>query len=174
MSAAMSAAWAGMPTLPSILPVAPRPRRSTTRRHQPVSPLASSSSASARKASARPVRPWTSRAVFSASGSPQKTVFRSAGASFTGATPLFRLNLGFLEVAREHRPCGAHARFPGELLQGDAHLLVIAGSLGHAHVERLLAPGVYCEGARADASTLLSEPQLVVLVGPWPGQPPHL
>src|SRR5918997_1261944 len=173
MSARRSALWAGMPAGPSTLPVSPRPRRSGARSRQPASPLDRSSPASARKASARPVRPWTSRAVSCASGSPHETVLRLAVASAKGASYFFD-DSRFVELAPENRLCGAHARFFGEPLKGDADLLVIAGLHGHAHVERLPTPGADREGARADAPPLFPEPQLVVLVGTWPGQSPDL
>src|SRR5918998_4546476 len=173
MSATRSAVWAGMPALPSTLPVAPRPRRSTARNRQAVSPSDSSSSTSARKASARPVRPWTSRAVSCASGSPQEKVLRSAVASDTGISPLW-CGSGLFELAGKDRFRGAHARFLGEPFQGDAYLLVAAGIFGHAHVERLSTLVVHREGARAHASPLFPEPQLVVFVLLRSRQPPDL
>src|SRR3712207_7091946 len=145
MSATRSAAWAGMPAAPSNRPVSPRPRRSTARNRQPVSPPDWSFSTSARRASARPVSPCTRSAVFSESGSPQVTVLRSALACVNGDSSL-RDGSRFFELASENRSCGAHTRYFKELLQGDTHLPVAAHLLGYAHVEGPRPPSSTVEG----------------------------
>src|SRR5215216_4123527 len=66
------------------------------------------------------------------------------------------------------------ARFFGELLDGDAYLIVAARFLGHGHSECLPAPGVDREGTSAHAPSLSPEPQLVVFVLRWLRQPPDL
>src|SRR5919199_859440 len=170
MSATRSAVWTGMPAGPSTLPVSPRPRRSTARNRQPASPPDSSSSTSARKASARPVRPWTSKAVLCAPESPQETVYRSAAPSLTW---LLRLLSDAVKLAAEHLHV-AGARIPRRGLLGHADLRVGAREL--RRVQGDLHPTALAdrEAAAAHALVALYEPELVVLIRLARGHAPRL
>src|SRR5215210_1079052 len=174
-SADRSRACSGMPPSPEVISrEAPRPRRSGTRKRQPppgMPPFGFSSSTSASKAPACPVRPWTRRATLDASPLPHSVVINRA-AWFSSMRPP---SLCALHFAAEHDFGGIPAWLLGEPLQGDADALVVARC--HLRVRRgepAVAFVVHGERARADAPLLPAEPQLVVLVRPRLGQAPHL